>query len=926
MYTCNIIPNSNINYKPLETPLVLKDGHYISNDIFACPNSGNKEMNKIIFTKSIQVMTDQLFAAIKMNYPVYIEGPYGCGKSIVIKYLASIFNVEVLHIPISGSTTVENIYGQNELTQNAKGASFDFKPTALVEKIIQLQEKPVWIVFEGLEQASDALRDSLIQLFDSNLKSILLPNGENKPKYDYMIFGLASKPLNNDILLSKTIQLRKEDYSKEEFETICREIAKRNKSDNPSVLEFPNELYEIKKWAKENQVQIPITVRTFSNFMKLYVKTPHHIELLKQQILNSYVDDCPALKEFIKPIKTKLSIEAGYLKIDDKLVGSYIPDPSIQSLIQCMTESQRNAFAVLDVVSSKYIPIILKGPTASGKTHSVQMFANTFNKKLTVVQFNADMNDSIVFGGYQPLSQLRPAQQEEIKNDLNQIGNPVKSITISNWSPSSLDLITQKLREYKASVNETKSEQIENLINKINNNCQFYNLIDRYDSVIVKAMKDGNWLLLDSIEAAPIFIMDLIISLLSSKPKLNLYEHGSNNVIKAHPNFRLFMTYNPYEISQRRKISQSVLNRCFICPLQLIDQDFLNSFNVLNGYLAPLQNTGFDDLSIPLARITNVHLSQKESEYIDTSIVDGRTLIKLSKALIHSCPLNKDKIINQVSKIYSPGIEDQTEHIDEIRFQYSKDVSEEQMSIIKTNKMKKSTELEYFKQSLIEFQKNFSLDLRIILSQFNRIKFDDYPIIKPMMLQIFNNPRLYENPKAYDYFNLALKFMNNVTEILKHTRNMGQNSVFDATNEFPKILRFKNKTNSLLHILELEDFDVNESAIILNLYGQINSTNSVDEALYFMLQYPRLDHNSFLKGSFLEMAAKYIVKIRENKINIIVSNELWSSYKNENDLVFVFEGTKESNDNLSIKLKSIKSDITYPVIVENDILNKLLQI
>ena len=55
--------------------------------------------------------------------------------------------------------------------------------------------------------------------------------------------------------------------------------------------------------------------------------------------------------------------------------------------IDHLTTSERELFEFLILNVQDYSPIIVQGPTASGKTFSIQLFADVLGKNLKVLQY-----------------------------------------------------------------------------------------------------------------------------------------------------------------------------------------------------------------------------------------------------------------------------------------------------------------------------------------------------------------------------------------------------------------------------------------------------------------------------------------------------------------------------------------------------------
>lgn len=82
------------------------------------------------------------------------------------------------------------------------------------------------------------------------------------------------------------------------------------------------------------------------------------------------------------------------------------------------------------------------------------------------------------------------------------------------------------------------------------------------DGILVDAMKKGDWVVFDEINLAQPAILERINSLLDKDRQITLTEKG-NEVVTAHPNFRVFATMNPatHQYAGRKELSLAMRNR-----------------------------------------------------------------------------------------------------------------------------------------------------------------------------------------------------------------------------------------------------------------------------------------------------------------------------------------------------------------------------
>ena len=87
------------------------------------------------------------------------------------------------------------------------------------------------------------------------------------------------------------------------------------------------------------------------------------------------------------------------------------------------------------------------------------------------------------------------------------------------------------------------------------------------DGVLTEALREGHWLLLDEINAALPEILFVLHSLLDDDRYIVLSE-GNGEIVRPHPDFRLFATMNPSKYGGTKELNKAFLSR-FPMILQL---------------------------------------------------------------------------------------------------------------------------------------------------------------------------------------------------------------------------------------------------------------------------------------------------------------------------------------------------------------------
>jgi MoxR-like ATPase len=88
--------------------------------------------------------------------------------------------------------------------------------------------------------------------------------------------------------------------------------------------------------------------------------------------------------------------------------------------------------------------------------------------------------------------------------------------------------------------------------------------------ILAEAMKNGEWIVLDEINAALPEVLFVLQSVLDDDGYLVLNEKDDKEIVYKHPNFRLFATCNPPEYAGTKEMNKALLSRFAIC----INADF----------------------------------------------------------------------------------------------------------------------------------------------------------------------------------------------------------------------------------------------------------------------------------------------------------------------------------------------------------------
>jgi midasin len=136
---------------------------------------------------------------------------------------------------------------------------------------------------------------------------------------------------------------------------------------------------------------------------------------------------------------------------------------------------------------------------------------------------------------------------------------------------------------------------------------------------IVKAVRNGDWILLDEINLATPDTLEALVDLLggnsNSAPSLLLTETGKLERITAHPNFRVFAAMNPATDVGKKDLPLGIRSRFTEVYVDSPDRDIKSLLSIVQSYLP-------DDMGHLVGDVTNLY-REIQSLADANSLVDG---------------------------------------------------------------------------------------------------------------------------------------------------------------------------------------------------------------------------------------------------------------------------------------------------------------
>ncbi|KAI9827912.1 MAG: hypothetical protein M1819_006855 [Sarea resinae] len=282
-------------------------------------------------------------------------------------------------------------------------------------------------------------------------------------------------------------------------------------------------------------------------------------------------------------------------------------------------------------------PVLLVGETGTGKTTVVQQLADNLGRKLSVVNLSQQSESGDLLGGFKPVnirSLAIPMKEEfddlfgstfSLKKNQRYLDMLGKSLAKGQWTRAST-LWNEALKMVEgvfglpAESLETEEEQKPNKRRKVDSPKhqllkgrweKFATNVKNFDSQlssgsksfaftfvegnIVKAARNGEWVLLDEINLASPDTLESIADLLYSgsggTPSILLSETGDVERIQAHPDFRIFGAMNPATDIGKKDLPMGLRSRFTEIYVQSPDRDYDDLLTVVEAYLGSFIHT-----------------------------------------------------------------------------------------------------------------------------------------------------------------------------------------------------------------------------------------------------------------------------------------------------------------------------------------------
>ncbi|KAL5417777.1 hypothetical protein PMIN06_004114 [Paraphaeosphaeria minitans] len=625
--------------------------------------------------------------ALQLSKPILLEGNPGVGKTTLVTALARAIGKPLTRLNLSEQTDLMDLFGSDVPVEGGQAGTFAWRDAPFLKAM----KNGDWVLLDEMNLASQSVLEGLNAVLDHRGEVYISELDQKFHKHpDFRVFaaqnphhqgggrkGLPASFVNRFTVVYADV------FRPEDLSLICRKVF-------PGIAD--EEVKKLITFVAELDQQV-VTHRAFGNlgapwefnlrdtlrwlqlltspqffgtardfldtiFAQRFRSETDRVRLLKL-FESIYGQHDPRITFYHNLSPSTLQVGLGLLPRDHAITR---PDPTFTLRIAHLAPME-----ALVVSIRQNWPVILVGPPGSGKTAMINQVASFAGASMVTFSMNADIDAMDLVGGYEQVDPSRELHrfmltlEHFMRCALSSATNPTSAATrllesLSNYALSDtreiLDLLQTLAQENPSSTELAQHcQELEVLVNTPQqiDGARF----QWVDGILIQALQQGKWLVLDNANLCSSAVLDRLNSLLEPNGYLSINEHstadGEARMVKPHPDFRIFMTVDP----RFGELSRAMRNRAVeICLLG--EEEIVESSEGEAPIEYPLESKMYRFRE--LCKNTATEVTQMQLE--DLSIVDTGLLLsfekQLSKGLLtnrgdQSTSINGTPVMNSTS-------------------------------------------------------------------------------------------------------------------------------------------------------------------------------------------------------------------------------------------------------------------------------------
>ncbi|KAK9461137.1 uncharacterized protein V1516DRAFT_664297 [Lipomyces oligophaga] len=578
--------------------------------------SGACNMNPATF--SFQAPTSafnamRIIRGMQLNRPIMLEGSPGVGKTTIMIALAALANAPLTRINLSDQTDLMDLFGADSPAEGAASGEFVWRDAPFLHAM----KNGHWVLLDEMNLASQSVLEGLNACLDHRGEAYIPELDRTFVRHpNFKVFaaqnphfqgggrkGLPKSFINRftvvyvDLLTPTDLKL----ITGQLFPTIQKETAR-------MLVEFVSLLdHELTVKRSFGQLGAPweFNLRDILRWFHLLVDAEKKgfdvspvewLDVIVSQRMRTTEDrgqvndlyrshfEEPVPQRYVRFIQSEEFIQVGHSVLPRQQGNNFLLESSKLVPLQCNMTALESLMTCVEQVW----PAIIVGPSNSGKSSLIYLLARLVGADVEEFSINSDIDTIDIVGGFEQVdfsrriskifSHLRKFAMTlllQVSKEETKFSRTNELVRLYNITGSSSEYLRPELSEasnllsvlkpFIPKIMQTEANDFEHqiiaLLDVMKLSEKHINGFEWFDGILVRAMESGSWLILDNANLCGPSILDRLNSLLEPNGVLALNERGMVDgeiqIVKAHPNFRLFLTMDP----RNGELSRAMRNR-----------------------------------------------------------------------------------------------------------------------------------------------------------------------------------------------------------------------------------------------------------------------------------------------------------------------------------------------------------------------------
>lgn len=580
--------------------------------------------------------------ACQLDKPILLEGSPGVGKTSLVSALAKIAGYHLCRINLSDQTDLIDLFGSDLPVENGAPGEFVWKDA----EFLRAMQEGHWVLLDEMNLAPQTVLEGLNAILDHRGTVFIPELGRTFVRHPSFRVFAAQNPLHQGggrkglpkSFLDRFTKVYVEELSADDVFIICREqfedcdeslvrrmitfntlldhavVQQRSFGREGSPWEF--NLRDIMRWSE--LLRASTTADHPRYFLRtVYLSRFRNTEDRNQAeaIFNQVFPPTGVPEPHVHhPIISPTHLQMGYF-------SSPRSNSVLLSRPADVLQVHLTALETIWTCLSRSWLVILTGLRNSGKSCLVRTVADLSGKHLEEVSITSATDASDILGGFEQIDQaarvsslasqvlelseetMRSMQGATYQYQHHSILRRKLASTAQTWS-SILQVTSGLLAELAATKSDnsnfdTRVQKLQSIMLELSREGSTIGRFEWVDGPLVRAMKKGHWLVIDGANICNPSVLDRLNSLCEPNGVLTLNERGfvdgNVQVLKPHPNFRLFMTVDPQHGELSRAMRNRGLEVSLLTSLTVDDRARISTSNRLPEIAQALSHIAYEE-------------------------------------------------------------------------------------------------------------------------------------------------------------------------------------------------------------------------------------------------------------------------------------------------------------------------------------------